>query len=234
MPPGAQLAGRRGRVQPTKTSWRQDNNRHLAYRDKTIYHFRAPGKCTANTAVEPLAQKAHRWQHRLRARPNRPGTKMQRMLLGRLLAALGAGLLLIAVSVYLVHLGELGGLWNARHQLPFSPSSSSSQATTNAPQLLVPLNSEAHRSRPNTTIYLDWTITKGFRFPDGVQKCVYLVNGERVPRMRPLNLHLHFLPHLPASVLVWACAGPPIANLQGCRPVPWPQRGSKVGRQSSH
>ena len=122
---------------------------------------------------------------------------MQRMLLGRLFAALGAGLLLlIAVSLYLVHLGELGGgLADARHQLPFSPSSYSSPATKNTPQLLVPLNPEVHRSRPNTTIYLDWIITKGFRFPDGVQKCVYLVNSERSQDVSPPPP----LPHPPSA-----------------------------------
>jgi FtsP/CotA-like multicopper oxidase with cupredoxin domain len=42
----------------------------------------------------------------------------------------------------------------------------------------------AHRSRLPKTLHFDWTITTGFRRPDGVKKEVYLVNGKSCRRPR--------------------------------------------------
>lgn len=42
----------------------------------------------------------------------------------------------------------------------------------------IPLHPEEHAYRHPTTIVHNWTITSGYRFPDGVKKKVYLVNGQ--------------------------------------------------------
>ena len=39
------------------------------------------------------------------------------------------------------------------------------------------LHPEEHHHRESTTIQFDWVVTKGYRYPDGVGKWVYLVNG---------------------------------------------------------
>lgn len=39
------------------------------------------------------------------------------------------------------------------------------------------LNAEAHASRLPGTIESTWTVSSGFRSPDGVRKRVYLING---------------------------------------------------------
>lgn len=39
------------------------------------------------------------------------------------------------------------------------------------------LNPQEHQSRGNTTIHLDWVVSKGLTSPDGVPKWVYQVNG---------------------------------------------------------
>lgn len=45
-------------------------------------------------------------------------------------------------------------------------------------QLAYLLHPHEHSSRPPTTLVFNWTITSGLRSPDGVEKQVYLVNGE--------------------------------------------------------
>ncbi|KIW76134.1 hypothetical protein Z517_10879 [Fonsecaea pedrosoi CBS 271.37] len=41
----------------------------------------------------------------------------------------------------------------------------------------IKLHPEVHASRPPTTLTFNWEITKGYRYPDGVRKEVYLING---------------------------------------------------------
>jgi hypothetical protein len=48
------------------------------------------------------------------------------------------------------------------------------------PPLGIFLHPEDHRSRDPVTLRLHWTITSGFRAPDGVKKKVYLINGNSV------------------------------------------------------
>ncbi|KAM3430332.1 hypothetical protein MY4824_007744 [Beauveria thailandica] len=45
-------------------------------------------------------------------------------------------------------------------------------------QVAIPLHPQLHMNRDVETLHLDWVITTGIRSPDGVQKRVYLVNGE--------------------------------------------------------
>ncbi|KAH8883129.1 hypothetical protein GQ53DRAFT_883129 [Thozetella sp. PMI_491] len=45
------------------------------------------------------------------------------------------------------------------------------------PDLTVRLHPEEHQWRENTSLHFDWVITKGYRYPDGVGKWVYLING---------------------------------------------------------
>jgi len=42
----------------------------------------------------------------------------------------------------------------------------------------IPLHPEEHIHRPPTEIELRWSVTTGFRAPDGVKKRVYLINGK--------------------------------------------------------
>jgi len=42
----------------------------------------------------------------------------------------------------------------------------------------IPLHPEEHIHRPPTEIELRWSVTTGFRAPDGVKKHVYLINGK--------------------------------------------------------
>ncbi|EXJ72401.1 uncharacterized protein A1O5_04905 [Cladophialophora psammophila CBS 110553] len=44
--------------------------------------------------------------------------------------------------------------------------------------IAVKLHPDAHVGRPPTTLTFNWEITKGFRYPDGVRKEVYLINGQ--------------------------------------------------------
>lgn len=44
--------------------------------------------------------------------------------------------------------------------------------------LRILLHPEDHVSRPPTTLVYDWTVTKGYRSPDGVRKEVYLINDQ--------------------------------------------------------
>ena len=44
----------------------------------------------------------------------------------------------------------------------------------------IPLHPEEHIHRPPTEIELRWSVTTGFRAPDGVKKRVYLINGKVV------------------------------------------------------
>lgn len=39
------------------------------------------------------------------------------------------------------------------------------------------LHAQEHTSRPPTTLIFSWNITAGLRSPDGVEKRVYLING---------------------------------------------------------
>lgn len=53
------------------------------------------------------------------------------------------------------------------------------EAAFNVPkQIAIPLRPERHVSRAPTTIEYHWNITLGVRYPDGVKKDVYLVNGK--------------------------------------------------------
>ncbi|OAQ97315.1 hypothetical protein LLEC1_00080 [Akanthomyces lecanii] len=45
-------------------------------------------------------------------------------------------------------------------------------------QVAIPLNPQKHSNRHAKTLRFDWTVTTGTRSPDGVEKQVYLVNGE--------------------------------------------------------
>jgi FtsP/CotA-like multicopper oxidase with cupredoxin domain len=56
-----------------------------------------------------------------------------------------------------------------------SPSHSSSPLSLSLDK---PLSHLQHSSRPATTITLQWVVSSGFRAPDGVQKWVYLINGD--------------------------------------------------------
>jgi len=46
-----------------------------------------------------------------------------------------------------------------------------------SPRLLTMLSPADYQSREETAIHLNWNISKGLRYPDGVGKWVYLVNG---------------------------------------------------------
>ena len=41
----------------------------------------------------------------------------------------------------------------------------------------IQLHPEEHIRRAPTTLHYSWNITRGYRSPDGVKKCVYLING---------------------------------------------------------
>jgi hypothetical protein len=43
--------------------------------------------------------------------------------------------------------------------------------------LSIRLHPEDHVSREPQTIKFQWTITQGYRYPDGVRKLAYLING---------------------------------------------------------
>ncbi|OAA53334.1 ferro-O2-oxidoreductase [Cordyceps fumosorosea ARSEF 2679] len=45
-------------------------------------------------------------------------------------------------------------------------------------EVAIPLHPQLHNNRDAKTLHFDWTVTSGLRSPDGVEKRVYLVNGE--------------------------------------------------------
>ncbi|KKZ63416.1 hypothetical protein EMCG_02303 [[Emmonsia] crescens] len=79
-----------------------------------------------------------------------------------------------AIIFLILLVGFLGAL-----RIPNSPSYSPEDQVLG--QSLHPstqkLHPEAHIYRPATTIHLNWTVTAGYRRPDGVLKRIYLLNG---------------------------------------------------------
>lgn len=62
--------------------------------------------------------------------------------------------------------------------VPHHPHHDHYPATTESERMLgIQLHPENHVSRVATTVVQHWNITSDFRFPDGVKKLVYLVNG---------------------------------------------------------
>lgn len=67
------------------------------------------------------------------------------------------------------------------------PPTATSKTT---PQLAIPLHPEQHNARKPKTLTFHWSVTQGIRAPDGVQKEVYLVNGEYICPGEQMNLFL--------------------------------------------
>jgi hypothetical protein len=102
-----------------------------------------------------------------------PRSKIRYLLRGRLAVAFCTSFVLTGILFYFLYPGE-PGIYKGDHLRPLQTSPGSKHDSRD---LLVHLNPELHRYRENTAVYLDWTITEGLRFPDGIQKLVYLVNG---------------------------------------------------------
>ncbi|EGX88248.1 ferro-O2-oxidoreductase [Cordyceps militaris CM01] len=78
-----------------------------------------------------------------------------------------AGLVFLSAATLLV--GPYIGLWS-QHLTAKQPQTRD--------QVAIPLHPHIHSSRGAKTLRFDWTVTTGLRSPDGVEKLVYLVNGE--------------------------------------------------------
>ncbi|KIW27417.1 uncharacterized protein PV07_07155 [Cladophialophora immunda] len=93
-------------------------------------------------------------------------------------ARLFSGLLLfLLVSALLLdQLG--GGSWLLKRiQNPLREHGMQHQTQT-AGDIATKLHPDAHIGRPPTTLTFDWEVTKSYRYPDGVRKEVYLINGQ--------------------------------------------------------
>lgn len=91
-----------------------------------------------------------------------------------LVVVLAVGFLLSAIHLFTVYVYEPAVLSQARLHFA-SPTVEDPEP---AGGLTVALYPEKHQQREKTTIHLDWTISKGTKAPDGVEKLVYLVNGK--------------------------------------------------------
>lgn len=68
---------------------------------------------------------------------------------------------------------------------PYSTFSLASTSATPPPSFSIELHPKDHIQRLPTTITHHWTVTKGYRSPDGVRKLVYLINGTHSVRRYP-------------------------------------------------
>ena len=88
----------------------------------------------------------------------------------------GGGALYPIITALFLFLVSILLFWRIPEYLPWSPALQGSQ--TRDFGIGIALHPEDHIYRSTATIELNWTVTAGFRAPDGVQKRVYLINGE--------------------------------------------------------
>jgi hypothetical protein len=84
---------------------------------------------------------------------------------------------LVLASLLLFTLYISAERWNGARSHIGEFLAGTSDEAAGIPSLGILLHPEEHRSRDAGIITLHWTITSGFRTPDGVRKKVYLING---------------------------------------------------------
>lgn len=75
----------------------------------------------------------------------------------------------LTTVILILALGLVATLYTTKTTLPVNEEPK---------QLAYLLHPQEHASRPPTTLSFNWTISSGLRSPDGVEKQVYLINGE--------------------------------------------------------
>ncbi|KIX96822.1 uncharacterized protein Z520_07542 [Fonsecaea multimorphosa CBS 102226] len=88
----------------------------------------------------------------------------------------GLVLLLIVSAVLLNRLAKDSLLLRGLQKTLWGPGLQ--DQTQTAGDIAIRLHPDNHIGRPPTTLTFSWEITKGFRYPDGVRKEVYLINGQ--------------------------------------------------------
>ncbi len=89
------------------------------------------------------------------------------------------GMIIGTLLLFLLYAYEpISFSYSLRHILPALGAAHEAPAN-----LTLQLHPQDHRHRDNTTLRFSWAITRGYRYPDGVGKWVYLVNGTSVLRL---------------------------------------------------